>query len=303
MATSSQFVSDFVTEPGNSRYRDQALVTDAVQRYLSEIRHHSVLTREEEQEISRAYCASGDEGLERRLVNANLRLVVKLALEYQSARGALLDLIQEGNVGLIHAVRKFDPDKGIRLASYAQWWIRAYILKYLMDNHKLVKVGTTQAQRKLFYNLKKEKERLRRQGLVPTPDLLARALAVRESDVVEMTARLAGRETSIDSPLQEGEQGTLADLIASDEEGIDDTLAAAQERHAMNQELDAFSATLEGRDVAIWERRIVAENPETLQELGEHFGVSRERARQLEARIKSRLTRFLDERSAYRDSA
>lgn len=295
--------SRIITDDRHQGTREYALVTDPVQRYLSEIRGHSVLTRSEEQEIAREYAATADEALERRLVNANLRLVVKLALEYQSGRNALLDLIQEGNVGLIHAVRKFDPDKGIRLASYAQWWIRAYILKYLMDNHKLVKVGTTQAQRKLFYNLKKERERLLRQGLVPTPQLLARALAVRESDVVEMTARLAGRESSIDAPLQDGEQGTLADLMPSDGPAADEILAAEQERANLDRELAVFSETLEGRDATIWERRIVAENPETLQELGEQFGVSRERARQLEARIKKRLTKFLDERDVIRDSA
>lgn len=292
MASSSRFFTD----DRNSGLRDRALVSDPVQRYLAEIRSHSVLTRAEEQEIAREYVEDRSEELERKLVNANLRLVVKLALEYQSGRSALLDLIQEGNVGLIHAVRKFDPDKGIRLASYAQWWIRAYILKYLMDNHKLVKVGTTQAQRKLFYNLKKEKEKLLRQGLVPTPQLLARALAVRESDVVEMSARLAGRESSIDAPLQDGEQGTLADLMPADDPAVDDLLAEKQERASLDRELEAFSSTLEGRDVTIWERRIVAENPKTLQELGEHFGVSRERARQLEARIKRRLTKFLDDR-------
>lgn len=292
MASTSRIISD----TKHDRYRDKALVNDPVQRYLAEVRNHAVLTREEEQTLSREYLETGDERVERKLVNANLRLVVKLALEYQSARASLLDLIQEGNVGLIHAVRKFDPDKGIRLASYAQWWIRAYVLKYLMDNHKLVKVGTTQAQRKLFYNLKKEREKLKRQGLVPTPQLLARALAVRESDVVEMTARLAGRESSIDAPLQDGEKGTLADLIPSDVPAIDEAIADAEERDMMHEHLDAFGETLEGRDITIWKRRIVAEDPDTLQQLGEHFGVSRERARQLEARIKNRLTKFLHER-------
>ena len=279
-----------------AKERDSALVSDPVQRYLSDVRGHEILTREEEQTVARAYVDGRSDELEGRLVNSNLRLVVKLALEYQASRAGLLDLIQEGNVGLIHAVRKFDPDKGIRLASYAQWWIRAYILKYLMDNHKLVKIGTTQAQRKLFYNLKKEKENLRRQGLVPTPALLARALQVRESDVVEMGIRLAGRESSIDAPLQDGEKGTLADLLPAEGPMLDDLLAANQERATVLRELNAFSSTLEGRDVTIWHQRIVAESPETLQELGEQFGVSRERARQLEARIKSRLAKFLGQR-------
>ncbi|MCB9520486.1 MAG: RNA polymerase factor sigma-32 [Myxococcales bacterium] len=277
----------------NDELREQAYVADPMQRYLAEIRGHAVLARDEERTLAIAYQETGSLAIERKLVNANLRLVVKLALEYQSIRVPLLDLVQEGNVGLIHAVRKFDPDKNIRLASYAQWWIRAYILKYLMDNHKLVKVGTTQAQRKLFYNLRKEADRLQRQGISPTPGLLARALSVRESDVVEMSARLAGRETSFDAPLADADSGTLADLVPSDETPVDERLATAEESDTMRRRLDEFSETLTGRDRAIWAQRIVAESPETLQEIGQQFGVSRERARQLEARIKQRLTRFL----------
>jgi RNA polymerase sigma-32 factor len=276
--------------------RERAWVGDPVQRYLSEIRRHTVLTRDEETDLARKYRATGDRGIELRLVNSNLRLVVKIALEYQSSRLGLLDLIQEGNVGLIHGVRKFDPDKNIRLASYAQWWIRAYILKYLMDNYKLVKVGTTQAQRKLFYNLKREKERLLRQGLVPTPTLLARSLSVREQDVTEMEARLTGRENSLDSPITDGEKGTLGDFIPSEEPSADERMGLAQSSERVRGHLDDFATTLAGRDVDIWRRRMVAEKPETLQEIGDSFGVSRERARQLEARIVRRLTKYLGDK-------
>jgi RNA polymerase sigma-32 factor len=220
-------------------------------------------------------------------------LVVKIALEYQSSRLALLDLIQEGNVGLIHAVRKFDPEKKIRLASYAQWWIRAYILKYLMDNYKLVKVGTTQAQRKLFYNLKREKERLRKQGLVPTTALLARSLGVREQDVSEMEVRLSGRESSLDAPMQDGEKGTLGDMLPADEMPIEELLSRQESDQRIRSRLAEFSSQLSGRDLVIWSSRMVSENPQTLQELGDRFGVSRERARQLEARIMRRLSQFL----------
>lgn len=275
--------------------RDRALVSDPVQRYLSEIRQYPVLTRDEEYALARE-AEAGQSRAELKLVNSNLRLVVKIALEYQSSRLSLLDLIQEGNVGLIHAVRKFDPEKNIRLASYAQWWIRAYILKYLMDNYKLVKVGTTQAQRKLFYNLKREKERLLRQGLVPTPQLLARSLAVREQDVVEMETRLSGRESSLDAPLQDGERGTLIDFITSDDPALDESLGDRQLSDEIRAHLSEFASTLTGRDVDIWHRRMVAENPKTLQEIGDLFGVSRERARQLEARIIKRLTKFLGDR-------
>lgn len=275
---------------------DDVRAGDIIQRYLADVRRHEVLTRDEERVIAIHYRDTSDANAERKLVNSNLRLVVKIALEYQSGRVNLLDLIQEGNVGLIHAVRKFDPDKNIRLASYAQWWIRAYILKYLMDNHKLVKVGTTQAQRKLFYNLKKEKERLVQQGIVPSAPMLARALAVRERDVLEMETRLSGAESSLDAPLRDGENGTLGDFISDDGPVPEDSVDRHETARRLREHLDAFASTLEGRDVDIWFRRMVAEDPRTLQEIGDLFGVSRERARQLEARIVRRLDRFLREK-------
>src|SRR5699024_9804224 len=191
---------------------------DIVQRYLADVRGYDVLSREEERRIARVFRDTEDPAAERLLVNSNLRLVVKIALEYRAGRGSMLDLIQEGNVGLMHAVRKYDPEKNIRLASYAQWWIRAYILKYLMDNHKMIRIGTTQAQRKLFYNLKKEQARLTRQGLVPTVALLARSLRVREREIIEMQARLSGDESSLDAPLRDEEDGTLGDMLADDAE-------------------------------------------------------------------------------------
>lgn len=296
MARAIQSLSETSTPYDESR--DRALVQDPVQRYLSEIRRYSVLTREEEFELACAYRETQSSKLELQLVNANLRLVVKLALEYQGARLNLLDLIQEGNVGLIHAVRKFDPDKNIRLASYAQWWIRAYILKYLMDNYKLVKIGTTQAQRKLFYNLKREKDRLARQGLVPSPGLLARSLAVRQTDVTEMEARLNGRESSLDAPLQDGERGTLGEIIPSEDTPVDERMSMRELNDDIRGRLSEFATTLSGRDVDIWNDRMVAESPKTLQEIGDRFGVSRERARQLEARIMRRLSKYLDDRLA-----
>jgi RNA polymerase sigma-32 factor len=280
----------------SSTRSSQAKTDDIVQNYLADVRQHEVLSREEEQEIAYRYIEDDDDAAEQKLVNSNLRLVVKIAMEYKSGRVNVLDLIQEGNVGLIHAVRKFDPDKNIRLASYAQWWIRAYILKFLMDNHKLVKVGTTQAQRKLFYNLKKHKEKLLRQGIVPSAPVLARALDVRVKDVREMEIRLAGAENSLDAPLREGESGSLGDLISEDGPLQDHTVERSQTADKLKEYLDEFAATLDGRDVDIWHRRMVADNPRTLQEIGDLFGVSRERARQLEARIVKRLDKYLKDR-------
>lgn len=273
----------------------KALVSDPVKRYLAEIRRYPILTKEAEYELATEFTETQDPDLALRLVTSNLRLVVKIALEYQSTWTNLLDLIQEGNVGLIQAVKKFDPSKNIRLSSYAQWWIRAYILKYLMDNYKLVKIGTTQAQRKLFYNLKKEKDRLERQGFKPTPQLLAKALNVRERDVREMEARLAGRETSLDAPLVDGERGTLVDIIPSKGPEVDDVIAKRELSREILNKLGEFEKTLQGRDIEIWRRRLMVDSPMTLQQIGDMFGVSRERARQLEARILKKLKKFLGE--------
>lgn len=271
----------------------RALVADPIKRYLSEIRRYPILTKEEERELALEFEETGSEEAALRLVTSNLRLVVKISLEYQSTWTSLLDLIQEGNVGLMQAVKKFDPEKQIRLSSYAQWWIRAYILKYLMDNYKLVKIGTTQAQRKLFYNLKKEKDRLERQGFKPTPKLLAQRLNVRERDVTEMEARLAGREASLDAPLVDDQRGSLIDVLPSKGPEVDDIIARRELGKQILSKLKEFEDTLEGRDIEIWRRRLMVDSPMTLQEIGDLFGVSRERARQLEARILKKLKKFL----------
>lgn len=271
---------------------------DIIQRYLADVRQYTVLSREEERDLAMQFELTRDADIEQQLINANLRLVVKIAWEYQSNRVSTLDLIQEGNVGLVHAVRKYDHTKNIRLASYAQWWIRAYILKYLMDNHKMIRIGTTQAQRKLFYNLKKERTRLKRQGLVPTVSMLARSLAVRERDIVEMEMRLSGAESSLDAPLQDGENSTLGDVLSSGEEHVEEYVIRDEAADKLQQCLKDFEQTLQGRDIELWHRRMVADSPNTLQEMGELFGVSRERARQLEKRIVRRLETFVRERIA-----
>lgn len=266
---------------------------DIVQRYLADVRRYEVLSREEERTLALRFKETEDPNAERMLVNSNLRLVVKIAMEYRAGRGSMLDLIQEGNVGLMHAVRKYDPEKNVRLASYAQWWIRAYVLKYLMDNHKMIRIGTTQAQRKLFYNLKKDTSRLERQGLVPTVAMLARSLRVREREVIEMQARLSGAESSLDAPIRDEENGTLGDLLEDNAEAVDDLVERSETATHLRECLNTFAKTLEGRDVELWNRRMVADNPYTLQQMGDLFGVSRERARQLEKRIATRLEAYV----------
>jgi RNA polymerase sigma-32 factor len=282
-----------VVAPAISKAVERARVSNPLERYLADIRRYPILDREEERELTSSYAEKPERDVAVRLITSNLRLVVKIALEYRGPWSQLLDLIQEGNLGLLQAVQKFDPGKNIRLSSYAQWWIRAYILKFLMDNHRLVKVGTTQAQRKLFYNLKREREKLERQGFRPTPRLLARALRVRVSDVIEMDARLSSREVRLDAPIREGERDPLIDLLPSDQPSIEELLAIHQISKKLLQKLDEFAVGIDGRELEIWNRRLLAEKPATLQALGNLFGVSRERARQLEARVMLKLKKFL----------
>src|SRR5947199_4545609 len=204
-------------ERKESAERASALVpADALQRYLAEIRRIPILSREEEHALALRWREQGDRQAAWKLVTSNLRLVVLVAREYQRALHNLLDLIQEGNVGLLEAVKNFDPYRGIRFPSYAVWWIRAYIIRYLMNNFRMVKVGTTQAQRRLFFNLQKEKQRLEAEGFEITPKLIARRLDVKPSEVVEMEQRMSARDLSVDSPIGADEEGTMLDLLPSE---------------------------------------------------------------------------------------
>jgi RNA polymerase sigma-32 factor len=217
-------------------------------------------------------------------------------MDFQRSFLSVMDLIQEGNIGLMQAVQKFDPYKNVKLSSYAAWWIKAYILRYLLNNWRMVKIGTTQAQRKLFYNLQKEKERLESMGFVPTPALLAARLDVTAAEVVEMDQRLGQAEVSLDAPIGEDAKGTVLDLVPSGDARPDVAVARADQMARVRLALDEFSATLSGKDLFIFEQRMVAEEPMTLQEIGDHFGVTRERIHQIEAALQKRLRGFLEER-------
>src|SRR6185312_12783628 len=197
------------------------------------VSRYPLIDAQKELELAIRLRDKGDINAAKALVQANLRLVVKIAMEYRTMYANVLDLIQEGNIGLMKAVSKFDPTKGARLGYYASWWIRSYILKYLLDNFRLIRVGTTQAQKKLFYHLLKEKERMEAQGLLAGPKLLAEKLNVREKDVVEMEQRLSGRgaEMSLDTPLDPESGGSgpsHRDLVADEHEGADEALARNQ---------------------------------------------------------------------------
>ena len=268
---------------------------DALRAYLAEVRQFRLLTREEEEILVAKYKKSGDPEAAQKLITSNLRLVVKIAMEFQSHwLNNLLDLIQEGNVGLMQALKKFDPSRGVKFSYYASYWIKAYILKYIMDNWRMVKVGTTQAQRKLFYNLRKERDKILKEGLEPGPKLLAERLGVGQADVEEMDMRLsAGREMSLDAPIGPDSDQTQVSLLPAETEGAESLLEASQLKALLQDKLALFRETLSSREKIILEKRLLAETPVTLQEIGEEFGISRERVRQLEERLKKTLMVFL----------
>jgi RNA polymerase sigma-32 factor len=259
--------------------------------YLSEINRYSLLKVEEEQSLARRF-ARGEFQAGHRLVTANLRFVVKVAYEYRSYGIRMSDLIQEGNIGLMKAVQKFDADKGIRLISYAVWWIRAYIQNYILKSWSLVKLGTTQAQRKLFFSLARTRRELEKynatDSAIPVEEI-ARRLRVKPTEVREMEQRMGGRDLSLDAPMGEDGSSTHVDFVASSAVGQDEEVADKQEAGMINARVRVALTRLDPRERFIIEQRVMNERPMTLKELGEHFGFSRERARQLEIRAKDKL--------------
>jgi RNA polymerase sigma-32 factor len=270
---------------------------DPMAAYMAETRRYPLLTPEEEHALATRLVEHGDSAAARRLVEANLRLVVKIAYEYRRAHKNLLDLVQEGNIGLIQAVSKFDPYRGVKLLSYAAFWIRAYILKFILNNWRLVKIGTTQAQRKLFFNLRKEREKLEQLGFTPTTALLAEKLDVPEKEVIEMERRLAAPEASLDAPMGSGDdEGTRTrlDYLPDDDLRPDRVVAQSEFSELLRDKLEKFAQTLQGREQTIFRERWLTEEPLTLQEIGDRYNVSRERARQLEKRMLDRLKKYLE---------
>jgi RNA polymerase sigma-32 factor len=266
--------------------------------YMRETRRYPLLTPDEEHALATRLVEHGDTQAARKLIEANLRLVVKIAYEYRRAHKNLLDLVQEGNIGLIQAVSKFDPYRGVKLSSYAAFWIRAYILKFILNNWRLVKIGTTQAQRKLFFNLRKEREKLEQLGFEPTVALLAEKLDVPEKEVIEMERRLAAPEASLDAPIGSGndDEGTRTrlDYLPSEDDRPDRAVAQSEFSQLLRGKLEAFARTLEGREQTIFRERWLTDEPLTLQEIGDRYHVSRERARQLEKRMLDRLKKYLE---------
>jgi len=267
--------------------------TTTLSRYLAEIRRYPFLSKEEEIQLFHEYQQLGTRKAAVKLILANLRLSVKIASEYGMAGLDQMDLIQEGNVGLLQAMKKFDPTRNVRFYAYAAWWVRAFILRHLLNNFRLVKIGTTQEQRRLFYNLRREKAKLERQGYIPDPKLLADRLNVRERDVVEMDQRLGSWELSLDQPMTEDGEGTFHDLLPAPQTPVDDQLANTQLRMLFRKKLAEFAHTLSEREEDILRNRLLSETPVTLEDLGKKYSITKERTRQIEAKIIKKLREFM----------
>ena len=266
---------------------------DPLQRYLAEIGGYRLLSREEEIELGKRIQEGSDPEAAYTLVTSNLRLVVKIALEFQRIwMQNLLDLIQEGNIGLMQAVKKFDTYKNVKFSYYASFWIKAYILKFIMDNWRLVKIGTTQGQRKLFFRLKKEKQKLIEQGFDPKPKLLSERLGVSEKEVIDMDQRLDGWDVSLDAPVKEDSDTERMDFLSSESDSVEDRVAKKQIEDLLHTKIDEFKKTLTDRELEIFEIRIFSDEPLTLQDIGDKYDISRERVRQIEKNILKKIKAF-----------
>ncbi|MBU0544584.1 MAG: RNA polymerase factor sigma-32 [Proteobacteria bacterium] len=269
---------------------------DPFQRYLMDVTKYKLLSREREYEIAVRVFEHDDRDAAYEMVTSNLRLVVKIALEFQRMwMQNLLDLIQEGNIGLMQAVRKFDPYKNVKFSYYASFWIKAYILKFIMDNWRLVKIGTTQGQRKLFFKLKKEKQNLIDQGFDPKPKLLSERLGVTEKEVVDMDQRLDGWDVSLDAPLTDDSDSEKIEFISYDSEPADEKMAKKEMDNLIHSKIEIFRKRMSKRENEIFDLRIFSDSPATLQEIGDRYGISRERVRQVEKNIITKMREFIKE--------
>ncbi len=273
---------------------DKSLVKfDPLQRYLAEISNYKLLTREQERELGIRIQEDDDDEAAYIMVTSNLRLVVKIALEFQRIwMQNLLDLIQEGNIGLMQAVRKFDPYKNVKFSYYASFWIKAYILKFIMDNWRLVKIGTTQGQRKLFFKLKKEKQKLIEEGFDPKPKLLSERLGVSEREIVDMDQRLDGWDISLDAPLKDDTDTERIEILKTPSDSVEEQVAKKEIESLLHNKIAKFRKKLTKRELEIFDLRIFSDSPVTLQKIGDRYGISRERVRQVEKNVIKKIKEY-----------
>ncbi len=271
----------------------KALTTgaDPVTRYMAEISRYPLLTREQEYALAVRYRETGDPKAAEALVTSNLRFVVKVAAEYTRFGAKLIDLVQEGNVGLMHAVKEFNPYKGVRLITYAVWWIRGYIQEYLMRQYSMVRIGTTATQRKLFYQLQREKDKLEQMGVAQGIAQISGKLGVPEEDVQEMHSRLSGRDISLDAPVGDnGDSSRLLDFQSeADPSDLDETIGTREELERLMTHIEALRPSLSDKEKFLLEARLLADEPMTLQEIGDKYGTTREAVRQMESRLLEKI--------------
>jgi RNA polymerase sigma-32 factor len=267
----------------STQLTDSAYRADTLRSYLSNIGKYKLLTRDQERELALRLRENDDRSATHVLVTSNLRLVVKIALGYKRLwMQNLMDLIQEGNVGLIKAVEKFDPDKNVKFSYYASFWIKAYIIKHLMDNFRLVKIGTTQAQRKLFFRLKKEKQKLWDMGFEPRPELISKRLGVSKKEVIEMDQRISANDVSLDAPLADDSETARIEFMRTSTEPIEEKISRKETYVILHKGIAKFRKEMNKRELDIFDQRIFAENPKTLAAIGKQYGISRERVRQIQ---------------------
>jgi RNA polymerase sigma-32 factor len=275
---------------------DKLAPYDPLKRYLYEISRFHSLSREEEHELAVRYYETGDREAAYRLITSNLKLVVKIAMIYRKVYRNLLDLIQEGNIGLLQALKRFDPFRGTRLPTYAAWWIKAYIIKFLLDNTRLVRIGTTNERRRILMNLQRERRELEAKGITPTTQLLAQNLGVEESDLRDVEMGMASPEISLDAPIG-GADSSLryADSLYALEESIDDKIAKGEFRELLQSKFAEFEKTISERERIILKQRLIAEEPETLQQIADRYGISREAVRVAEKKLTAKLKKYMSE--------
>jgi len=272
-----------------------AVSNPALHRYLQEISQYELLSREETEELASRFQETGDPEAAYRLVSSNLRLVVKVAMDFQKYwMQNFMDLIQEGNVGLVQATKKFDPYRGVKFSYYAAYWIRAYILKFIMDNWRLVKIGTTQAQRKLFFSLNKEKKLLEAQGFKPDVKLLAERLNVKESEVIEMGQRMDNWDVSLEAPVRSDSEDEQKSFLPQEGPGVEDIVASQEMRERLAEVLAGLEDKLNDKEKIILTCRLLSDEPQTLQTIADQFGISRERVRQIESNLLKKLKKIFE---------
>jgi len=277
------------------------VATDSFEHYMVQINRFQLLEPEEEHALAKRYYEDEDLDAAHKLITANLRFVVKVAHEYRAYGMKMLDLVQEGNIGLMMAVKKFDPEHGTRLITYAVWWIRAYIHNYIIRTWSLVKIGTTQAQKKLFFKLRQTRDAIRRisgntsdTGNPEETSAIADELEVRDDEVESMALRMSARDTSLDVQIKDNENHSLLDTLTDNRASQEDLLLHHEKTLLLTSQVDASLKKLNPREQQIIQQRILSENPKTLQELADHFGVSRERIRQLEKNALRKMKEVLE---------